>query len=52
MNVLRGIVKWIDAFESGSHFRKWTAILLKAMGILAIIGSVVLEQIQENQRIT
>ncbi len=41
MNVLRGIVKWIDAFESGSHFRKWTAILLKTVGILAIIGSVV-----------
>ncbi len=41
MNFLRGIVKWIDAFESGSHFRKWTAILLKAVGILAIIGSVV-----------
>lgn len=40
MNVLRGIVKWIDAFESGSHFRKWTAMLLKAVGILAIIGSV------------
>ena len=41
MNFLRGIVKWIDAFESGSHFRKWTAILLKTVGILAIIVSVV-----------
>lgn len=41
MNVLRGIVKWIDAFESGSHFKKWTAMLLKAVGILAIIVSVV-----------
>ena len=41
MNSLREIVKWIDAFESGSHFRKWTAILLKAVGILAIIVPVV-----------
>ena len=41
MNFLRGIVAWLDAFESGSQFRKWTAILLKTVGILALIGAVV-----------
>ena len=41
MNVLRSIVTWIDSFESGSQFRKWTAILLRIMGILAIIATVV-----------
>lgn len=41
MNFLRGIVAWLDAFESGSQFRKWTAILLRTVGILALIGVVV-----------
>lgn len=41
MNFLRGIVAWLDAFESGSQFRKWTAILLKTVGILALSGAVV-----------
>lgn len=41
MNFLRGIVAWLDAFESGSQFRKWTAILLKTVGILALSGTVV-----------
>lgn len=41
MNILRSIVTWIDSFESGSQFRKWTAILLRIIGILATIVTVV-----------
>ncbi len=41
MNILRSIVTWIDSFESGSQFRKWTAILLRIIGILATIATVV-----------
>lgn len=41
MNFLRGIVNWIASLESGSQFRKWVSILVKILGVLALIGAIV-----------
>lgn len=41
MHYLRGIVDWITALESGEPFRKWVSILVKILGVCALIGAVV-----------
>lgn len=41
MKYLRDIVTWIDSFESGNQFRKWVSILLKTLGVLALLGAIV-----------
>lgn len=42
MNFLRGIVKWIASLESDDkHFRMLASILLKVLGVLALIGTIV-----------
>ena len=41
MHYLRGIVDWITALESGGPFRKWVSILVKFLGVCALIGAVV-----------
>ena len=41
MYFLRGIVNWIASLESGNQFRKWVAILVKILGVLALIGAIV-----------
>ncbi len=41
MNFLRSIISWIDSFEAGSQFRKWATILLKIVGVLVFIASIV-----------
>lgn len=42
MTYINGIITWIEAFESGSQFRKWVSILLKIMGVVTYIGTIVL----------
>ncbi len=42
MKFLRGIVKWIASLESDDkHFRMLASILLKVLGVLALIGTIV-----------
>ena len=41
MYFLRGVVNWIASLESGNQFRKWVAILVKILGVLAFIGAIV-----------
>ena len=41
MYILRGVVNWIAALESGNQFRKWVDILVKILGVLALIGAIV-----------
>lgn len=42
MNFLRGIVKWIASLESDDkHFRMLASILLKVLGVLALIATIV-----------
>ncbi len=41
MCFLRGVVNWIASLESGNQFRKWVAILVKILGVLALIGAIV-----------
>ena len=41
MHYLRGIVDWITTLESGEPFRKWVSILVKILGVCALIGAVV-----------
>ena len=41
MYILRGVVNWIAALETGNQFRKWVAILVNIIGILALIGTIV-----------
>ena len=38
MRYLRGIITWIDSLESGRQFRIWAAILLKTLGVVALVG--------------
>ena len=41
MPYLRMIVTWIASLESGDSFRKWVSILVKILGVLALIGAIV-----------
>ena len=41
MHYLRMIVTWITALESGGPFRKWVSILVKILGVCALIGAIV-----------
>ncbi len=41
MGFFRGIISWIDSLEAGSQFRKWTSILLKILGVIALIAATV-----------
>lgn len=38
---LHGIADWITALESGGPFQKWISILVKILGVCALIGAVV-----------
>lgn len=39
------IVEWITLLESGRQFRKWVSILLKFLGVLVLVGTIVLGMI-------
>lgn len=40
MHYLRIVVTWIASLESGGPFRKWISILVKILGVFALIGAI------------
>ena len=40
MHYLRTVVTWIASLESGGPFRKWISILVKILGVFALIGAI------------
>ena len=41
MRYLRGIVTWIAQLESGGQFRLWISVVVKILGVLLLIGTLV-----------